>query len=321
MMIRLAVPACLYVAMGFYVPAEAQFIKEGSIGKSPAAQSEPQAGSCAFRPLSKMKGEKLLFLPTPKSFHNYGYQAFEGGTGDCGRPTYQEAVGRIGVLTDIAVEPSIGGGEKYTVKITMEDNHQVYTHTSFSAEPQLEEVAFVSDLECAKKQLLGKTVWYTGAGVFADGISVYDEATDKTTGLDLPKPIRLQVKEVVAGWFSDRPVRLIVETDSGSEAFVDTSLSGINVTPTLFSPFGDSFTLEDPRKLYNWSERVWQAIREHKVYIGMTHQQVAFSLGKPIPEYIKSTTTVSGKSEQWHYAAQAQNLYFENGILTAMQNN
>jgi hypothetical protein len=319
---RVLVPACLYIATGFHVPAEAQFIKEGSIGKPPAAQSEPQAGSCAFRPLSKMKGERLLFLPSPKSLQQYGYQEFEGGTGEYGHPTYKEAVGRIGVLTDIAVKPSIIGGEEYTVRITMEGNHKVYTHKSLPGEPEsLSGVAFVSGLECAKKQLLGKTIWYIGAGTDQNGIKVYDEAIDKTTKLDFPKPIRLQVKEVVASWFADSPVRLIVETNSGSEAFADTSLSGINVAPKWFSPFEDSFTLEDPRKLYKWPEKVWQAIREHKVYVGMTQQQVAFSWGKPMPDHIKSTTTANGKSEQWHYAAQARNLYFEDGVLTAMQNN
>jgi hypothetical protein len=57
------------------------------------------------------------------------------------------------------------------------------------------------------------------------------------------------------------------------------------------------------------------------VYVGMTQQQVAFSWGKPVPDNIKSTITANGKSEQWHYEDEAQNLYFENGILNAMQNN
>jgi hypothetical protein len=233
MTIRVLIPACLYMATGFHVPAEAQFVKEGSIGKQPAAQSEPEVSSCAFRPLSKMKGEKLLFLPSPKASQHYGYQDFEGGTGAYGNPTYKDTVGKVGVL-EMAVKPSIIGGEEYTVTITMGDNHQVYTHQSLIGEPQsLRGVAFLSDLECAKKQLLGKTIWYIGAGANQHSISVYDETTDKTTKLDLPKPVRLKVTEVVAGWFSDEPVRLIVTTDSGAEAFVDVSLSGINVNPYL----------------------------------------------------------------------------------------
>ena len=321
MTIRVLLSTCFYVALGFHAPAEAQFIKEGSIGKPPVAKSEPQSGACAFRPLSKMKGERLLFLPEPKSLQKYAYQFFKGGTGEYGRPTYKEATGRIGVLTDIAVKPSIVGREEYTVQVTMEDNEQVYTRT-FSEQPEsIEGVAFISDLECAKKRLLGKTIWYIGADAWPVGIQVYDEATDKTTKLDLPKPVRLQVKEVVAGWFEYNPIRLIVVTDSGLEAFADTSLSGINVLPwhRQWSKFEDLFTFEDPRTLYNWPEKAWQAIREHRVFIGMTQQQVTFSWGKPFPDDIKNIITASGKSEQWHY--KAQSLYFENGILTAMQNN
>jgi hypothetical protein len=269
-----------------------------------------------------MKGEQLMFLPQHKSVQKYGYQGFDGGTGEFGHPTYKEAVGRLGLLTDISEQTSRIGTREYIVKITMVDDHQVYTNKSLLDEPEsLNGVAFITDLECAKKQLLGKTIWYIGAGVDQNGINVYDEATDKTTKLDAPKPVKLNVKDVVASWFSDKPVRLIVMTDSGAEAFADVTLSGINVSETdrKLSIFEDSFSLEDPRTKYNWPEKAWQAIREHKVYIGMTQQQAAMSWGKPFPTDVKSSITASGKSDMWHF--DAQNLYFVNGILTVIQDN
>jgi hypothetical protein len=321
MTLRVLFSACIF-AIGSSRLASAQFIKEGSIGKAPVPQSEPQIGSCPFQPLAALKGQRLLFLPGFKSIQKYGYQGFEGGTGEYGQPTYKEAVGRTGVLSDIVASPSVIGTTSYTIKITMLDNQQIYTYTSVLGEPDsIRGVAFISDLECAQKQLLGKTIWYVGAGVDQNGIKVYDEATDKVTKLDLPKPARLQVKEVVASWFSDKPARLILLTDTGAEAFVDVSLSGMNIPKQFreFGKFGDSFTLEDPRKLYNWPDRAWQAIQDHKVYVGMTQQQVAFSWGKPLPSNIKGTIKGSGSETWWRY--DALNLYFENGVLTAMQNN
>ena len=54
------------------------------------------------------------------------------------------------------------------------------------------------------------------------------------------------------------------------------------------------------------------------VYIGMTKQQVLDSMWGS-PEKINTTTTKYGVSEQWVYP-NYNYLYFENGILTAIQN-
>ena len=312
----------LLTSLGTNFFARGQFIREGSIGKEIALQPAQQTDSCSFRPLSAMKGEKLIFLPQSKALQEYVYHGFQGGTGRYGHPTYKEAVGRIGVLTDIAPRPSVSGGAEYVLSVTMEGDQRVYTSVFVDNEPEsIDGVAFIVDLECAKKRLLGRAIWYIGAGVDQNGLRVYDEATGKTAKVNLPKPVRLQVKEVVASWYSDTPVRLIVAGEDGTEAFVDISLSGINLSKEnrrLLS-FEDSFTLDDPHTVYNWPERAWQAVRGHTVHIGMTEEQAAMSWGKPFPSDIRSSVSANGKSDIWHF--DSQTLYFENGVLTVIRGN
>lgn len=59
----------------------------------------------------------------------------------------------------------------------------------------------------------------------------------------------------------------------------------------------------------------WQRILDGKVKIGMTKEMCELSWGKP--KSINETITSGKKSEQWVYSDNY--LYFDNGILTAMQ--
>jgi hypothetical protein len=64
-----------------------------------------------------------------------------------------------------------------------------------------------------------------------------------------------------------------------------------------------------------WSNKVCSAIVESKIFIGMTGEQVVASWGEP--NNINRTITINVKHEQWIYAHHY--LYFDNGILTTMQ--
>lgn len=59
----------------------------------------------------------------------------------------------------------------------------------------------------------------------------------------------------------------------------------------------------------------WQSILEGKVEIGMTQEMCRIAWGKP--NKINETITSGGSDEQWVYSKNY--LYFENGILTAIQ--
>ncbi|MFD0710878.1 stalk domain-containing protein [Paenibacillus sp. GCM10027626] len=73
----------------------------------------------------------------------------------------------------------------------------------------------------------------------------------------------------------------------------------------------------DPKKHFNWSKRVWDAIADYRVHIGMTREQAIWGWGEP--EYINKTTTSYGTFEQWVYG-NYNYLYFNDGVLTSIQN-
>jgi hypothetical protein len=59
-----------------------------------------------------------------------------------------------------------------------------------------------------------------------------------------------------------------------------------------------------------------EAIRNEKVFIGMTEHEAYLSWGAPTRK--NRTTTVRGVRERWVYGRNY--LYFENGILAAIKN-
>ncbi|WP_291528600.1 hypothetical protein [Bacteroides sp. UBA939] len=61
----------------------------------------------------------------------------------------------------------------------------------------------------------------------------------------------------------------------------------------------------------------WAEIKSEKVKIGMTTEECILSWGKP--EKVNTTTTSSNVHEQWIYPNDSY-LYFEDGILTTIQN-
>jgi hypothetical protein len=64
-------------------------------------------------------------------------------------------------------------------------------------------------------------------------------------------------------------------------------------------------------------KEIQDLIRQRKIRIGMNHEQVVLSWGRP--EHINTTTYASGTHEQWVFNSRSY-VYFENGILTAIQN-
>lgn len=72
---------------------------------------------------------------------------------------------------------------------------------------------------------------------------------------------------------------------------------------------------EIEQKISVYSPTIQKLIREGKIILKMTTDQVLLSWGKP--EKINESVGVWGKNEQWVYGDSY--LYFENGILTSYQ--
>lgn len=76
-----------------------------------------------------------------------------------------------------------------------------------------------------------------------------------------------------------------------------------------------TFLTENPYEKYNWSNDVWEAIKNYKIFIGWNKEQCILSLGEP--RKINRTVGTWGTYEQWVY--NDKYVYFENDELVAWQ--
>lgn len=286
-----------------FVFAENPYIREGSIGKQKDQADAAPKGDFQFRPVEKWVGEKFIFLARPKSLQEYGYQGFGGGTGRYGQPTYEECVGRIGTI--------IKASDK-EITIKMDDNGQIYTARVLI--DSVDDIAPLADIDKARVKYLGRTLWRIRGSILT-----YNHKKEKYGTVDFKRYSPVRVVDIVVGWPTYTPVRFILKTPSGEEGFIDVNLSGTNVPSGLRDRerFDDWFLVEDPRKTYRWPEKVWAAIEEGKVFVGMTAEQARMSWGKP--KEINKTITGNVEHEQWVYGSGSY-LYFDNGILRSTQN-
>ncbi|MFD2330485.1 stalk domain-containing protein [Cohnella sp. GCM10020058] len=77
-----------------------------------------------------------------------------------------------------------------------------------------------------------------------------------------------------------------------------------------------AFYETNPYNDHKWSQKVWNAIRDQEVFIGMNQDMVIMSIGSPIRT--NSTETRSGVYSQWVYDY-GMYLYFDNNTLTSIQ--
>lgn len=117
-------------------------------------------------------------------------------------------------------------------------------------------------------------------------------------------------------------VRALVTDESGKDIKLV-----IGNTSSTFIKDGDEvvaygFMSDDPKIKYKkWGGRVFKAITNFEVFIGMTSEQVVVSWG--LPKTINTTTGKWGSQQQWIYGdspGETTYLYMNNGKLTAFQN-
>ena len=283
------------------------YIREGSIGKQKVASDIVKKDTFSFRPISSWIGERFIFLPSTKSLQKYGYQSFKGGDGRHGHPSYNKYVGRIAKVVSVNKRNS-----RWDVQFEMEDNGHRLTATAYLE--NIHDIAPIADIDNARSRWIGKTLWYAD-----NKISTYNEDTGKFGSIKVRRYSPVKVIDIVIGWYNYLPIRFILQTSSGEEGFEDINLSGTNIPNGLRdnNKFEESFLTQDPKIMYKWSNRIWSAIEDRKVFVGMTVKQTRMSWGKP--KEINKTVNSNIVHEQWVYRS-SNYLYFENGILTTIQN-
>jgi hypothetical protein len=293
---------CLQFALVaiFSVVALAQPETRQNITTEKKSESNPvEAASTPFpyHPIGSWVGKRFIFLPKPKGSESGTYEDFSRVV------THQKYSGRVA-----RVVSANDSGASAFIEFQMEDDGERLRVFTVANKESVRGMALLDDIENARKQWAGKTVW--GKMLM---ISSYDEQSGAITMTVVKKLGPLKVVDVLPGWDEEKPARFKLETPDGKQGFVDLNLSGTNVQKDVryLSRFEDHLLAENPRLKYKWKADVWSAIEKGQVYAGMTEEQVKMSWGEPE----KITRTAAG--DVWTYTSGA--LVFKKGILSGSQ--
>ncbi len=307
------------------VAQESTYTRTGSIGVDKTEKSERNFSI----------GDRVIFPPDKRNPEYYSAIKIEGETSDT-QQIIQTNDGRIKVFDNFDTI-SIGGlsnpknlnFKKYVGRVgkiiglpknkqtNFEQSRGIYTSLEIQMEDNKEEIKIlivgtyalvpVAPIDKARMAYKGKTIWFRDTT-----LSTYDQDSNSFGTLNLTKLyMPLTVIDVVVGWNTVSPVRLVLKTKSGEEGYVDYSAENFEEN------FSDNFFTRDPRAVYKWSARAWAYIEDGQVWVGMTKAQAQLAWGEP--NSVNRTTTRRGVMEQWVYGSSSY-LYFGNGVLTSYQN-
>lgn len=265
--------------------------------KSETKPVEAASTPFPYHPIGSWAGKRFIFLPRPKGAESGTYEDFNRAI------THQKYAGRVARV--VSADDSTASAY---IEFEMEDDGEKLRVFTVANKESVRGLALVDDIENARKQWAGKTVWSKMLM-----ISSYDEQSGAVTMTPVKKFGPLKVVDVVPGWDEEKPVRFKLETPDGKQGFVDLNLSGTNVRKEvrLLSRFENHLLAENPRLKHKWGPSIWSAIEKGQVYAGMTGEQVKMSWGEPE----KVTRTATG--EVWTYQSGA--LVIKKGILSGSQ--
>jgi len=244
----------------------------------------------APRPISKWVGERFVVLPRPPSRRHEAYEALEVRDKIARHPTPEELAGTVLRVTSVRYD-------RVTPVVTFvrEDTKQEYVGRAGGG--SLEGLAPLADIEAARKDWRGKTLWLA-----APDLQTLGEGSDDSRVVPVKRLARVDVVDVQPGWSSHAPIRFILRTGGGSLGFRDVHTTGTNVPDAQRQRHGfdRAFLTQDPRTEFDWSGEVWAAIEDSRVLVGMTTAQARMSWGEP--RRIERVISGSGPEERWSYA-------------------
>ena len=290
--------------------AENPYVHNGSIGdetKVAVSNQGKKLGPSDRRPVDRWTGERFIFMPMPKKKRDLVSKYL--------RINMMEYQGRIARVIDVTESETNDLFTSWKVKLRMEDNARILVldYMEGGIVEGIQGIAPVMDIDDAKETWLGKTLWCKRNYLFT-----YNADKEEFGRVPIKKCSAVKVSDVVVGDYHGTPVRFIVKTDSGQEGFVDLSWSGTNDVAFSNEQLSDIFFVKNPRETYSWSDAVWSAIENGKVFVGMTDYQVTLSWVRP-PKINKSIVGKT-KHEQWIYGKdKPQYVYLDDDVVTGLQ--
>jgi len=225
-------------------------------------------------------GQQFLVLPEDKTFRQLGYMDFSVAGDFTAHATYDELAGKVVTVTDV----QRSGENNWVVTFKADDGKQAYTANATallgetSSDATVLKLALLRDMKAARERYLGKTYWIKQDWLPRLGESGSIISTD-IVAYKAYRPVT--ISDVLAGYSENEPVRIVVKNDAGQEGYFDMAASPTNHRG---GAVGDAALSEyladtDPRLAHKWPARVWQAIEDGKVYVGMTAEQALMSWG------------------------------------------
>ncbi|MEN9522163.1 MAG: hypothetical protein RL065_540 [Bacteroidota bacterium] len=225
--------------------------------------------------IKKWVGKKLLFLPIIDSKQMYDYVSFSGGTGFNGRPIYANCVDQTATILSVDND-SLNVGE-FIVKIKMNTKAaQIYYGRTFNG--SLTRVVLQDDIELAEKLMKGKVFWMKSDFMYR--FNQTKERNEIKYGFRFKK---VRVTHVELGFDDNALYTLTLSDEMGETGTLYINVSNNNIDNSMINTnlLSKYFFKKNPKKIYQWSDEVWQTIENKEIYKGMTEEQAKLSWGDP----------------------------------------
>lgn len=272
--------------------------------------------ACPSTPFAKLSvdcwiGQRVAFIPR-KPEHSYEYYDQSYDINGKRKVAVSLASGKVGKITNIEDNRPRKG--LFLITITMEDtgdNYYAHGLLDYKDSFYLNNMAFIKDIDDAKKLYVGRKFWKKGED--------WAEITNITISDDQFAPARFSYKTSSGAGTVDIGLCAPM-THAFNTYFAETDPESERKSQELAAEKESKKQMKALRenyKKYKWSKKVWNSIETENVFIGMTKLQATLAWGEP--ESVNRTIGSWGEHEQWVYTLKSY-LYFENGILKAIQN-
>ncbi|MCR4346477.1 MAG: hypothetical protein NUV55_04620 [Sulfuricaulis sp.] len=247
-------------------------------------------------------GQSFIFREADESIAKYGYMDISKNKkrtyGD--KLSYEEYKGKKGKVIGIIAIPLTRFSETYLWHLELEGGEIVYARWSPVLSDQINDLVFQSDLDEAQK-VIGEKIWlnWTQPGIKKGLISSSKDVIRHVSHLEEVQVVGIDTMRYGHGTGA-APFWLRVKFGDGQEALLGYSQR--------------NFYAQNPIKSA-WDKKTIESIKQKKVFIGMTAEQLILSWGKP--EKVNRTITKNVTHEQWIYGNQY--VYVENDKVTAIQ--
>ena len=261
-------------------------------------------------------GMRFMIIRSTKDYGRFDLKPCDFETIDINN--YFNQIITLDTIISYSKEEPFKGAVRTRIIFKTSDNHCLEYNTKVSLEglcksklAKISGIAYLGDVDKARKLLIGKTVYSKEGLAFID-------TNDIITSIPIKRLSPYKIKNIGVGTDSE-PVKIILENPEGNDFFYTVFLSGTNTSKiSMARPFSYYFYFSNPKDQYpNMSQVNWNLVTKGKVKIGWDKKLCKLSWGEP--EKINTTKGSFGTHVQWVYPDESY-LYFENGKLTAIQN-